>query len=158
MKEILLLWLLFRTFVQHGEETLKIYVSKISKNSFLKLLSSLFGMVLSFPCLISHSYLLNLYILPFGPLLHLKTMHGWEENKLLFEPSLVDCDIQTFPAVGIVKMDRVKRKKYCSLKLAIGDDGEKKLAEEKKCNHCGTNKQTTKRQGYSLLTTEMSKN
>ena len=54
-------------------------------------------------------------------------------------------------------MDRVKRKKYCLLKLAIGDDGEKKLAKEKKCYHRGTNKQTTKRQGYSLLTIEMSK-
>ena len=92
-------------------------LSIISKNIVQKLLSSLFGTVWSFPCLISHSYLLNLYILPFRPLLHLKTMHGWDENKLLFEPSQVDCDIQTFPTIGIVKMDRVKRRNYCLLKL-----------------------------------------
>ena len=119
-------------------------LSIISKNITLKLLSSLFRTVCSFPRLISQSYLLNLYILPFGPLLHLKTMHGWDENKLLFEPSLVNCDIQTSPTIRIVKMDRVKRKNHCLLKLKL---------KEKKCNHCiagRINNQTTKREGYSL--------
>ena len=116
-------------------------LSIISKNIVQKLLSSLFRTVCSFPCLISHSYLLNLYILPFGPLLHLKTMHGWDENKLLFEPSLVNCNIQTSPTIRIVKMDRVKRTNYCLLKLKL---------KEKKCNHCGTNKKK-RATHYSLL-------
>ena len=117
--------------------------SIISKNIVQKLLSSLFRTVCSFPRLISHSYLLNLYILPFGPLLHLKTMHGWDENKLLFEPSLVNCNIQTSPTIRIVKMDRVKRKNYCLLKLKL---------KEKKCNHCGTNKQSNNKKRGLLST------
>ena len=100
-------------------------LSIISKNIVQKLLSSLFRTVCSFPRLISHSYLLNFYIFPFGPLLHLKKMHWWDENKLLFEPSLVDCDIHTSPTIRIVKMDRVKRRKYCLLKsvwVAVGEN------------------------------------
>ena len=70
-------------------------------------------------------------------------MHGWDENKLLFEPSLVNCDIQTLPTIRIVKLDRVKRKNYCLLKLKL---------KEKKCNHCGTNKQSNNKKRGLLST------